>query len=196
MAKSQYTEVDVGRNRKIHIQSLRGYLRSQSNLLRIRLRFLIWEVDIELIEAFSGYAVLAVLSDIINLVHSHKYNNIYDVLFKMLPPMTWVYIASVIVFTHAIAIFMDRSADADFDYTEKNALGYLFVRSRMMFLAFMFNACVTLSVVVGHSYVLVWKYQVLFVLASLLSYIRLNIQYTDYVKRKKAPKDVVSTLER
>ena len=191
---SSHKTIDIGNNKTIKVQSLQYYLKKRSNLIRLRVKFLVWEVDIELAEAVSGYAVWAVMTDITNLIFSKAHNQIYDVLFKILPAWSWVIIAAFIAFVHLTAILFDKSCEPEFDYKEPKALQYLFARSRMMFLSFVFNFCVVLSVVVGHSYVLVWKYQILFVIASLLSYIRLNKQYTDFVKlKKRANADAVSS---
>ena len=177
--------IDIGNNKTIRVQTLREYVKRHSDFVRLRLKFLIWEVDIELVEAFSAFAIWAVFTDIINLQVFHIHNLLYDVLFNMMPPLWWVLISGLIGFVHITSIFLDKSSEPGFDYNEPKSLCYLFARSRMMFLSFAFNACVTLSVVVGHSYVLVWKYQLLFVIASLLSYIRLNKQYTVFVKLRK-----------
>ncbi len=187
MSSSQqiFRIVKIGNNETIRVRSLKEYLKKRSTFIKLRLRFLIWEVDPEIAEIFSGYAVWAMLTDITNLIKNGTHNQIYDVLFQIRPPLTWAIIAGVVAFMHLTVLLLDKSSDADFDYTKPKALQYLFLRSRLMFVALILNAIVTLSVIVGHSYVLVWKYQILFVVASLLSYVRLNKQYKGFIELKK-----------
>ncbi len=184
--------VKIGNNETIRVRSLKEYLKKRSTFIKLRLRFLIWEVDPEIAEIFSGYAVWAMLTDITNLIKSGERNQIYDVLFQIRPPLTWAIIAAVVAFMHLTVLLLDKSSEIDFDCRKPKALQYLFIRSRLMFVALILNSIVTLSVIVGHSYVLVWKYQILFVLASFLSYVRLNKQYKTFVDLKK--KDEISAF--
>lgn len=167
----------------IKTRLLKDYIPVKYELLRVRLRFLGWEVDVELLEVFAGAAIWIVFSDIINLVHNHEYNNIYDVLFKIAPPIVWIVISGLIGFTHLLSILLDKSCDPKDPAT--CCLSHLRTRVQAMFVGFLFMSCLTLSVFMAHSYVLVLKFIVLFTIAALWSHIRLRKQYSRLKKKQR-----------
>lgn len=150
--------------------------------VKLRLKFLGWEVDVELLEIFSGIAVWVILTDMISLWYTSSYNILYDVTFQLLPVTSWIVIAFAIGFTHFIAIMLDRSCDCV--TLQICDLSNLRTRAQFKALAFMFNLAITLTLFFGHTYELVWKFMVIFTAASFWSHIRLRKQYSKLRKKQ------------
>lgn len=176
-------------NTLINTERLKIYIPAKYTSLKVRLKFLGWEVDIELLEIFSSLSIWIVCTDIINLIHTHKVNNIYDLAFHLLPPISWAIISGTIAFVHLYAVLMDETGSEECSKKECY-LGYLKVRMQAMAIACLFNVAVTSSVWLAHSYVLIFKFMLLFTISSAWSHIRLRKQYSKLKARQEKGKKI------
>jgi hypothetical protein len=170
--------------RIIRIYKLKGCY----DAIRVRVNFLGWQVDSELLEVFSGIVIWTVFSDIANLVGSHETNGIYKVLFNILPALSWVIIYGAVAFIHLVAILKDTPIEdliAKLGEKENCILCHLHVRAQCMLVGFILNLCLTMSILCAVGYSLAGKLMFLFTVASFWSYRRLLDQYLRLTKKRK-----------
>lgn len=173
----------------IHTQTLKEYIPKRYEFIRVRLRFLGWEVDVELLEVFAGAAVWTVLADMINVLEVKPPHSVYELLWKIMPPMSWIFIAASIGLIHFVAILFDRSAEVDFSPIDDNNAVHLRIRIAAMAFAFLFNFTITASIFMAYTFTLSWKLMAMFTVAAFFSHIRLRKCFTKLVKARKKQKE-------
>lgn len=147
---------------------------------RFRLKFLSWEVHVELLEMVSGAALWIMAEDMFSLYCTGAHNQIYDRLFLMGPHWAdprifWGTVYMTTAVPHLVAVLYNR------------------LRPRMNLMAF--GCLLQLGVVVcmwgSADYALAWKFLLLFVVSSFWSHIRLRKEFVKCrtEKRKAKPND-------